>query len=147
MDSRGELHQVKTHPVLSKSKLMPTFSPELSFMYSKGLEICRLSATRGISLSQDSLYSFSRPGAPPPLSSSPISQQSRIAPDFMKEKGFRVRLWAEACHKVIILIKPLQILGVFKYRQFECIIEPEYGLILCFPCSAQNQIVNGKQQG
>ena len=48
----------------------------------------------------------------------------------MKEKGFRVRLWAEACHKVTILIKPLQILGVFKYSQFECITEPEYNLIL-----------------
>lgn len=48
----------------------------------------------------------------------------------MKEKGFRVRLWEEACHKVTILIKPLQILGLFKYRQFECITEPEYNLIL-----------------
>lgn len=118
--------------------IIPAPSPEPYFMNSKGLEICRPSATQRVEiLPRLTFFPFS------------LLRPCLLAAELVhlllcENKRLRIGLWREAWHKVTNLIKSLQFLGFFKYRQFEYIIEPEHSVILCFSWSAQKQIVNEK---
>lgn len=117
-------------------------------MYSKGPDICTPSATGGIYLPPRPTFFIFPSWSPSSFLQPAIPARQNHRADFsVKEKSLRVWLWGEACHKVTSLIKPSQFLSVSKYRPFECITESERSLILSFPWSAQNQIVNGKQLG
>lgn len=124
MDSRGDFTMWELALLLLKPKWM-LLSPQSSVLCTpKGWRFVGHLPPGEFSFHREPLALFSRPRAPPPSGSQPV-QKGKIVTDFsVKEKSLRIRLWGEGCHKVTSLIKPLQFLGCFKYRQFECIIEP-----------------------
>lgn len=123
MDSRGDFTMWELALLHLKPKWMLPFPQSSVLCTPKGWRFVGHLPPGEFSFHWEPLALFFTLRAPPPPGSQP-AQKGKIVPDFsVTEKSLRIRLW-EGCHKVTSLIKPLQFLGRFKYRQFECIIEP-----------------------
>lgn len=125
MDYKGDFTMWELALLLRKPKWM-LLSPQSSVLWTlKAWRFVGHLPPGEFSCHREPLALFSLPRAPPPPGSQPAQKGKIVTDCSVKEKSRWIRMWGEGWHKVTSLIKPLQILGCFKYRQFECIIEPQ----------------------